>query len=140
MTIFIEGTAFVIGKLNLNNQGIPFSEADNAIKSLKTSVVRICSRVDPHFCDNVGDPLSEIGHVSDAWRDEDNAVAKASITDTIVSQKIEDGTWKPYWSIFGTVMEYDSGGWAHGITIESISLVDNPAWPEAQYNVIFSIE
>lgn len=136
MTIFIEGTAFVIGKLNLNNQGIPFSEVDNAIKSLKTSVVRICSRVDPHFCDNVGDPLSEIGHVADAWRDEDNAVAKAAITDTIASQKIEDGTWKPYWSIFGTVMEYDSGGWAHGITIESISLVDNPAWPEAQYSVI----
>lgn len=136
MTIFIEGTAFVIGKLNLNNQGIPFSEVDNAIKSLKTSVVRICSRVDPHFCDNAGDPLSEIGHVADAWREEDNAVAKASITDTIACQKIEDGTWKPYWSIFGTVMEYDSGGWAHGITIESISLVDNPAWPEAQYSVI----
>ncbi|MDD4521692.1 MAG: hypothetical protein PHW84_01905 [Methanosarcina sp.] len=136
MTILIEGTAFVLGVLNLNDQGIPFSEADNAIKSLKTSVVRICSRIAPHFCDAIGDPSSEIGHVVDAWLDNDNAICRAEITDSVAEQKISDKTWKPYWSIFGTVDDYDSGGWAHGIIIESISLVDDPAWPEAQYSII----
>jgi hypothetical protein len=110
MIIFIEGTAFVLGVLNANNQGILFSEAEASIKSLKTSVVRICSRVSPHFCDDIGDPLSEIGHVVDAWQSNNDAVAcKASITDSVAAQKIEDKTWKPFWSIYGTVREYDSG-------------------------------
>jgi len=93
MSLFIEGTAFVLGVLNANNQGIPFSEAENSIKSLKTSVVRICSRVAPHFCDDIGDPLSEIGHVVDAWCEDDNAICKAEIADSIAEQKISDKTW-----------------------------------------------
>lgn len=134
--IFIEGLAFPLGVLNSNNQGIPFSEAENSIKSLKTSVVRVCSRVDPHFCDAIGDPNSEIGHIVDAGQDGDNVRCKAAITDSIAQQKIEDGTWKPYWSIFGTVQDWDSGGWAHGIVIESISLVNDPAWDNATWSIV----
>jgi len=136
MTIFIEGLAFPLGEINANGWGIPFGEAENAIKSLKTSVVRICSRVDPHGCDYVGDPLSEIGHVIDAWQDGDNIVAKAEITDSIAAQKIEDGTWKQTWSVFAGFNDIDSGGWAHGIAVESITIVNDPAWESAQWKVV----
>ena len=136
MSLFIEGTACPLGVLNANGWGIPFAEADNAIKSLKTSVVRICSRIDPHICDYVGDPASEIGHAVDAGRDGDNVSCKAEITDSIAVQKIEDGTWKPFWSIFASTQEIDSGGWAHGVVIESITIVNNPAWESAKWSVV----
>lgn len=136
MTIFIEGLAFPLGELNANGWGIPFAEAENSIKSLKTSVVRICSRMDPHGCDYVGDPNSEIGHVVDAWQDGDNIIAKAQITDTVAAQKIEDGTWKQTWSVFAGFSDVDSGGWAHGIAVESVTLVNGPAWESAQWKVV----
>jgi hypothetical protein len=136
MSLFIEGTAFPLGVLNTNSWGIPFAEADNAIKSLKTSVVRICSRIDPHLCDYMGDPASEIGHAVDAGRDGDNVSCKAEITDSIAVQKIEDGTWKPFWSIFASTQDIDSGGWIHGVAIESITLVNNPAWDTAKWSVV----
>ena len=138
MTIFIEGVAFPLGVINANGWGIPFAEADNAIKSLKTSVVRICSRVDPHICDYMEDPFSEIGHVVDAWRDGDDIVCKAEITDSQAVQKIEDGTWKTTWSVFAYSDETDSGGWAHNIIAKSITIVDNPAWEQSQWSVTAS--
>lgn len=136
MTIFIEGVAFPLGVINANGWGVPFAEADNAIKSLKTSVVRICSRVDPHGCDYFGDPNSELGHVVDAWQDGDDIMCRAEITDSVASQKIEDGTWKQNWSIFTGFSDVDSGGWGHGIVIESITLVNDPAWETAKWNVV----
>lgn len=138
MTIFIEGVAFPLGVINANGWGIPFAEADNAIKSLKTSVVRICSRVDPHMCDYMEDPFSEIGHVVDACKDGDNIVCKAEITDSQAIQKIEDGTWKTTWSVFAYSDETDSGGWVHNLIVKSITIVDNPAWEQAQWNVTAS--
>lgn len=138
MTIFIEGVAFPLGIINANGWGIPFAEADNAIKSLKTSVVRICSRVDPHICDYMEDPFSEIGHVVDSWRDGDDIVCKAEITDSQAVQKIEDGTWKTTWSVFAYSDETDSGGWVHNLIVKSITIVDNPAWEQAQWSVTAS--
>lgn len=136
MTLFIEGIAFPLGELNSNGWGVPFAEADNAIKSLNTSVVRICSRVDPHSCDYMGDPNTEIGHVVEAWQEDNTVFAKAQITDSIAVQKIEDGTWKTNWSIFAGMNEVDSGGWAHGITVESITIVNDPAWGQAKWDVV----
>lgn len=136
MTIFIEGLAFPLGEINANGWGVPYAEADNAIKSLKTSVVRICSRTDPHGCDYTGDPNSEIGHVIDAWQDGANIICKAEITDSIAAQKIDDGTWKQTWSVFSGFNDIDSGGWAHGIAVESVTIVNNPAWESAQWKVV----
>jgi hypothetical protein len=84
----------------------------------------------------MGDPNSEIGHVADAGRTEDDVTCKAEITDSIAAQKIEDGTWKPFWSIFASTQEIDSGGWAHGVIIESITVVNNPAWDSAKWGVV----
>jgi len=140
MSIFIEGTAFPIGVINRNGWGVPFSEVDNAVATLKTSVVRICSRLDPHGCDYTGDPLSEIGHVVDAWKEGDDVKVKAEITDSVAAQKIEDGTWKNNWSIFIGYDEADTEGWLHGIAAESITIVDRPAWDTATWQVVAASE
>lgn len=140
MTITIEGEAFPLGVINANGEGIPFSEADNALKSLQTSVVRICTRSDPHICDAFGDPNSEIGHVVKAWRDGDSIMCRAEITDSIAAQKIEDGVWTQAWSIYAAVSDVDSGGWAHGVVIQSISIVNNPAWESARWVTVAASE
>lgn len=136
MTILIEGVAFPIGILNANGEGVPYTEIDNAINSLKTSVVRICSRISPHICDSMGDPLSEIGHVVDAWQDGNNIIVKAVITDSVAARKIKEKTWGNTWSVYGGYDTIDSGGWVHGVLFESITLVDNPAWDSATWKIV----
>lgn len=81
-------------KKNANDWGVPTSEADNALSSLKSAVVRICSRAFAHICDIVEDPSSEIGRVADAWKEGNTIVARASITDSIAERKISEGTWE----------------------------------------------
>jgi len=136
MGIFVDGTAFPIGIINANGWGVPFTESENAIATLKSSVVRVCSRMDPHGCDVVGDPFSEIGHVVDAWREGDDIKVKAEITDSVAAQKIEDNTWKNNWSVFVGFNDVDSGGWVHGIAAESITIVNDPAWPTSTWKVV----
>lgn len=140
MSLFIEGTAFPLGKLNVNGWGVPFSEEENAIKTLKTSVVRVCPRDAPHLCDIFEDPFAEIGHVVDAWRDGDDIIAKAEITDSAAAQKIEDGTWTPAWSVYSMSESLDSGGWAHGFEARSMTLVNDPAWDQATWQITASKE
>lgn len=136
MSVFIEGTAFPLGIINANGWGVPFTEIENAIATLKSSVVRVCSRMDPHGCDVMGDPFSEIGHVVDAWREGDDIKVKAEITDSIAAQKIEDSTWKNNWSVFVGFNDVDAGGWVHGIAAESITIVNDPAWETSTWKVV----
>ena len=138
--IEIEGLVFPLGVLNLNDWGVPLTEEETAITTAEGAKIRICSRVDPHFCDLIGDPSSEIGSVVKAWTEGEGAdkaiYAKAEIKDSIAAQKIEDGVWKNSWSVFLNYQSIDSGGWVHGVQIESITLVDNPAWPAATWKVV----
>jgi len=122
MIITIDGEAFPLGIINANRDGIPFSEADNALKSLQTSVVRICIRSDPHLCDALRDPNSEIGHVIKAWRDGDSIMCQAEITDSIAAQKIEDGVWTQAWSIYAAVSDVDSGDGLTGLLFSQSQL------------------
>jgi hypothetical protein len=137
MTIFIEGTVFPIGEKNINGWGIPESEVNNAINSLKSSVVRICSRDDPHGCDVTEDPRAEIGNVTDAWRVGNLVKAKVAITDSIASQKIADGTWKNTWSIYGKAPAVVDG-WPTNFNARSLTLVQNPAWKDAIWDMAAS--
>ncbi len=129
----IEGTVFTIGKLNANGWQIPESEVANAIETLKTSVVRICSSRDEHACDRDGDRFSEIGRVVDAWREGEQVVARAHITDSIAARKLKEGTWRPTWSLFGTGVHKD--GRIHHLNIESLTLVREPAYGEAEFTL-----
>ncbi|MDD4498737.1 MAG: hypothetical protein PHV51_11465, partial [Methanosarcinaceae archaeon] len=92
----------------------------------------------PHICDIFEDPFAEIGHVVDAWRDGDNIVARAEITDEAAAQKIEDETWASTWSVYSLSNDVDSSGWAHGFEARSMTLVNNPAWEQAVWKVASS--
>jgi hypothetical protein len=134
MSVLIEGTAFPIGKKNANGWGVPASEVDNALASLLNSVVRICTRDAEHGCDLIEDPNTEIGRVVDAWYSGDEVKIRAEVTDSTARQKIEDGTWEPAWSVYGTA-ENEEDGWVQGYQNRSVTLVRNPAWEEATYSV-----
>jgi hypothetical protein len=126
--------------LNLNDWGVPFAEEQNAITTARAAVVRICSRIEPHTCDYMGDPLSEIGGAVDSWSEgdgENKAVyARAEVKDSVAAQKIEDGVWKSNWSVFINYQSIDAGGWLHGVSVESITIVNDPAWPSATWKVV----
>ncbi len=136
-SLIIEGIVMPLDKKNANGWGIRSEDAQNVIDSLKGMPVRVCSREDEHSCDRIEDPFSEIGRVIDVWAENGYIKAKALITDRIAIQKIEDGTWEPYWSIYG-LAKVDEDGWAKEFEARSISLVRNPAWKEAQFHVAAS--
>jgi hypothetical protein len=138
MTLFIEGLAFPLNQKNANGWGIPASEADNAINSLKASVIRICPRDGPHDCDFSEDPRAEVGRIVAAWREGDVIKAKGQITDSIAAQKITDGTWEKNWSTYVQASNIDSEGWATGIEARSMTLVRNPAWSQAAWEITAS--
>jgi hypothetical protein len=138
MTLFIEGLAFPLNQKNANGWGIPASEADNAINSLKASVIRICPRDAPHDCDFSEDPRAEVGRIVAAWREGDVIKAKGQITDSVAAQKIADGTWEKNWSTYVQASNIDSEGWATGIEARSMTLVRNPAWSQAAWEIAAS--
>lgn len=138
MTLFIEGIAFPLNQKNANGWGIPASEADNAIKTLQSSVIRICPRDGPHDCDFSEDPKSEVGRIVAAWREGDVIKARGQITDSVAAQKIADGTWEKNWSTYIQASNIDSEGWATGIEARSMTLVRNPAWSQAAWEIAAS--
>lgn len=135
--VIIEGIAFPLDTKNKNGWGIPSSEADNAIQSLLSSVIRICPRDAPHGCDVSEDPNNEIGRIVEAWKDGNVIKTKASITDSIASRKIEEGTWGNGWSVYAQSSGLEDG-WATGIKTKSLTLVNDPAWDDSQWTVAAS--
>lgn len=135
--VLIEGVAFPLDVKNNNGWGIPSTEADNAIKSLLSSVVRICPRDAPHLCDVQEDPLREIGHIVEAWREDNVIKTRADITDSIAAQKINDHTWGNGWSVYAQSSGLEDG-WATGIKTKSLTLVDNPAWEDSTWTIAAS--
>lgn len=142
MTLFIQGLAIPLGVKNLNDWGIPDTEADNVITSLKASSLKVCPG-ESHLCDFTQDPYGRIGHVTDAWRETDGIHAKAQVTDSVAARKIREGTWKDFkWSTFADSKTdpKKNNGWAGGVTVKSMTLVKNPAWSQAQYQITASEE
>ena len=137
--MIIEGIAFPLDVLNKNGWGIPSSDADNAINTLKSAVVRVCSRNDPHGCDISEDPKSEIGRVLDAWKDGSNVYTKVDITDSVAAAKVKEGTWQKKWSVYGKAGALNEG-WTNGASLKSITLVTNPAWEQSTFDVAASEE
>ena len=142
MTLFIQGLAIPLNQKNANGWGVPESEADNVINSLKASSLKVCPG-EAHLCDYTQDPFGRIGHVTAAWRETDGIHAKAEVTDSIAARKIKEGTWKDFkWSTFADskTNPTNNNGWAGGVTVKSMTLVKNPAWSQAQYQVTASEE
>jgi hypothetical protein len=142
MTIFIQGLAIPLNVKNLNGWGVPEAEADNVLNSLKASSLKVCPG-EAHLCDLTQDPYGRIGHIVDAWKEPDGIHAKAQVTDSIAARKIKEGTWKDFkWSTFADskINPKNNGGWTGGVTVKSMTLVKNPAWTQAQYNIAASVD
>ncbi len=135
--VIIEGTAFPLDKINKNGWGVPASEAGNAISSLKNSVIRVCPRDAPHGCDFSEDPKAEIGRILDVWKEGKDVKIRADITDSIASQKVEDGTWPNTWSVYGHSQKL-TDGWVEGFAARSMTLVLDPAWEDAKWGIAAS--
>lgn len=135
--VIIEGVAFPLDVLNKNGWGIPSRDADNAISSLQTAVVRVCSRDAPHGCDINEDPKAEIGRVIAAWNDNGIVRAKVDVTDSVAEQKLIDETWPKKWSVYAKSKKLKDG-WTEGIDVRSLTLVTNPAWDDATFEIAAS--
>lgn len=135
--VLIQGLAFPLDTRNNNGEGIPSTEIENAISSLKSAVIRVCPRNEPHVCDVKEDPNAEIGHIADVWQDKNNVYAVANITDSIADRKIRDGTWKGGWSIYAGGDDKQDG-WLSGVNIKSLTLVNDPAWNDAKWTIAAS--
>ncbi|MDG6244943.1 MAG: hypothetical protein QCH31_11250, partial [Methanolobus sp.] len=137
MAITIEGTAFPLGKINKNGWGIPTSEASSAIASLKKAVVHICPCDNGHGCDLSEDSNHEIGRVIDAWSTPTSEMVRVEISEKVAEQKILSGVWERTWSVYGKASSIFEG-WAQGFQARSLTLVRDPAWDEASFNVVAS--
>lgn len=135
MSIFIEGPAFPLDEINANGWGVPKSEAENAINSLKSSVIRVCTRADPHICDLFEDPFAEIGRIESAWEQDGGIWARGIITDSAAEAKIKEGTWGNSWSVFG-YEEANTDGFSQGFEARSMALVQFPAWETANWAIV----
>ncbi len=142
MTLFIKGLAIPLDKKNANGWGIPAAETDNVINSLKTSTLRICPG-EAHACDYSGDPYGRIGRNVDAWLGAGGIHAKYEVTDSVAERKLKEGTWNDLkWSTFADskTNPIKNEGWAGGVTVKSMTLVRNPAWSQAQYQITASAD
>jgi len=140
MTLFIQGLAIPLDTKNVNGWGIPAAETDNVINSLKNSTLRICPG-EAHACDFTGDPNGRIGRSVDAWLEKDGIHAKYEVTDSVAARKLKENTWDDLkWSTFADskINPLSNDGWAGGVTVKSMTLVKNPAWSQAHYQVAAS--
>lgn len=137
--VLIDGPAFPVGKLNKNGWGIHRDAVDSAIASLKTSVVRICPKINEneHWCDFTGDRKAEIGKIVDAYFSEESDEIRVMvlINDSIAAQKIHDGVWPLTWSVYGEA-KLDEYGFAHTYINKSLTFVDQPAWDESRGELV----
>ena len=139
----IEGLAYYFDKISENQFYVPSSDKSNAF-TLLNKPVRLGDLVpnDSHLKDRLKDPDSVIGHIKDVWINEDDnaAYANAIITDPIADYAIRKGAFDELgWSIYSNVAKWD-GSAATGLDIESISLVQNPAWPAARWKIAASTD
>jgi len=142
MTLFIQGLAIPLDTKNVNGWGIPAAETTNVINSLKNSTLRICPG-EAHACDFTGDPNGRIGRSVDAWLEKDGIHAKYEVTDSVAARKLKENTWDDLkWSAFADskINPLSNDGWAGGVTVKSMTLVKNPAWSQAHYQVAASTE
>lgn len=133
--MILEGIVMPVGQLNANGWGITPGEIANTIQSLKQSVVRLCPDM-AHGCDITESKPHEIGAVIDAWYDGININAKTKISNQNAKSMVKTGKVKA-WSVYGQG-DQQSDGFVVGYKNKSLTLVADPAWKSATFNVAAS--
>jgi len=133
--MILQGIVMPVGQLNANGWGITSAEIANTIKSLKQSVVRLCPDM-AHSCDLTESKPHEIGAVIDAWYDGTNINAKTKINSDNAKSMVKTGKVKA-WSVYGQGDQQDNG-FVVDYKNKSLTLVADPAWKSATFNVAAS--
>ncbi len=142
MTLFIEGLAIPLDTKNVNGWGVPSTETTNVINSLKASTLKICPG-EAHACDYSEDPNGRIGVFDSAWEAAGGVYARYKVTDSVAERKLKEGTWNDLkWSMYGDSKTNPrlNDGWAGSVSVKSMTLVKNPAWSQAHYQIAASEE
>jgi|Deesub1362A_J573_1020465.scaffolds.fasta_scaffold00039_119 hypothetical protein len=124
--MIVEGVVLRIGEPNSNGWLIPEEEADGVIESLPSTPLTLSSK--DHMNERV------VGTVVDAWREGDRVVVRAEVSDTEVRDMMLRGELPRGWSINakGDV----SNGVARDIEIDTLTIVKNPAYKEAEFRMV----
>jgi Ca2+-binding EF-hand superfamily protein len=134
----ISGPLIEIGKVNHNKWGIPMEEAPLVKAGLLGVPLKICSGPEAifneHACDYNWDPGAEIGQIIAAHQEGGWIHATAKITDPVAQSKIDSGTWKKNWSIFGGYKYEAPNRMRFGTIPKSVTLVKEPAYTGATFN------
>ena len=139
----ISGQLLKLDTLNGNNWGVPSTESQNLLQSLVGVPLKICSGAESlrneHSCDYNWDNNAQIGKVVSAEQIGDWIHTKAEVTDLDAIGKIESHTWTPKWSIF-TGFQDKKAGMLQGTKALSVTIVKNPAYPEAEFRAGAGLE
>lgn len=128
--VLIKGIAVPLGVRNKNGQGVPLSEAENVINSLKSAVVRISSPNSEHLDDLLNNNAANIGKTKNIWREGNNIWASAQIDDHVANREFQRGAWNGIgWSPFSRTAQWNDG-WASNLDINSLTLVTKPAYDQ----------
>ena len=143
--MIIRGTVIPLGKINRakNPWGIQNSttEINRLLKSMDGRPVRMCKECvsDPksaHACDL--DPSADVGTIVKPFYDRNkNAIcAEVKITDPVMENKIRSGHIKKAWSPDILSESQDENGYLHGTNFDVLTIVGNPAFDEATYDIV----
>lgn len=133
----ISGPLIEIDKLNLNDWGIPSEESHVVMAGLLGVPLKICSGKEAifneHSCDYNWDPNAQIGQIISTRESGGWIHATAKVTDPTAQSKLQSGTWKNKWSIFGGYKFEDGNRMRYGTVPKSVTLVQAPAYTGANF-------
>lgn len=133
----ISGPLIEIDKINQNKWGIPLEEVPLIEAGLLGVPLKICSGPEAifneHACDYNWDPSAEIGQIIATHKEGGWIHATAQITDPVAQSKIDSGTWKKNWSIFGGYKYEAPNRMRFGTVPKSVTLVKDPAYTGATF-------
>jgi hypothetical protein len=150
--LIVDGPAFTADKINKNGWGISSHLAPAFAASLKGSPIRYCPHGTPlpglhaqHMCDALNDTKSIAGEVQDVYAsgtDEKGRPVyrqRAVITAAHVIQGLLSGVIPPKWSVYGRGKKHDATGMFTDAVGTAVSLVDEPAYSEAVFQLAASV-
>ena len=137
--LLISGPLIEIGKKNLNGWGVQRSEVPAILSEIKGVPLKKCdgieSIVDGHSCDYNWTNRDDIAVVVAAFEKNGWIHVSAEIRDRTAISKVTDRVWPLKWSIFVAHASETNSGMLEGVFPLSVTLVTNPAYPAAGFDV-----
>jgi hypothetical protein len=147
--MIIRGIGIPLGKINRApvKWGIKNSpsEISRILKQAPGKKLHICKECfenvsDAHACDF--DPRSEVGEIVKVTHNiKKNTVDfDVKVTNELISNKIATGQIKKSWSPYVSAERQDDDGWLYNNEFGGLTLVNNPAYDECTFDVVYTAE